>query len=80
MTRFARIAAAVVLSVTVLIAAAGWLYVTRPLGLPGSAVRDALALDELSKQAASPSLSICSSGERPRPCSRCSRAGRGQSD
>jgi len=49
MTRFARIAAAVVLSVTVLIAAAGWLYVTRPLGLPGSAVRDALALDELSK-------------------------------
>ena len=54
MTRFARIAAAVVLSVSVLIAAAGWLYVTRPLGLPGSAVRDALALDELSKHGSVP--------------------------
>jgi lysyl-tRNA synthetase class 2 len=49
-TRVARIAAAIVLSAAVLVAATGWLYVARPLaGMPGPAVRDALALDELSK-------------------------------
>jgi lysyl-tRNA synthetase class 2 len=50
MRRAARIAAAAVLSLAVLVAATGWLYLARPLGgLPGPSVRDALPLDELSK-------------------------------
>ena len=52
MVRVARSIAAVVLSLGVLVAATGWLYVARPVvHVPGPAVRDALALDELSKHA-----------------------------
>jgi lysyl-tRNA synthetase, class II len=48
--RVARTAAAIALSAAVLAAATGWLYLVRPLaGLPGPSVRDALALDELSR-------------------------------
>jgi len=55
MMRIARVAAAAVLSLAVLLAATGWLYVTRPVaGLPGPAVRDALPLDELSKHGSVP--------------------------
>jgi hypothetical protein len=50
MVRVARSIAAVVLSLGVLVAATGWLYLARPVvhvaGLP---IRDALALDELSR-------------------------------
>jgi lysyl-tRNA synthetase class 2 len=50
MVRVARSISAVVLSLSVLVAATGWLYVTRPVvHLPGFAVRDGLALDELSR-------------------------------
>src|SRR2546430_475325 len=50
MVRTARSIAAVVLSLGVLVAAAGWLYLARPVvHVPGLTVRDALALDELSK-------------------------------
>ncbi len=50
MVRVARSVAAVALSLGVLVAATGWLYLARPVvHVPGRAVRDALALDELSK-------------------------------
>ena len=46
----ARGVIACVLALGVLLAATGWLYVVRPAAsLPGPAVRDALALDELSR-------------------------------
>ncbi len=49
MARLARSAVAVALSLAVLVAATGWLYLARPsVHLPGPAVHDALALDELS--------------------------------
>jgi lysyl-tRNA synthetase class 2 len=50
MVRVARSIVAVALSLGVLVAATGWLYLSRPVvHLPGLAVRDALALDELSR-------------------------------
>jgi lysyl-tRNA synthetase, class II len=46
----ARTFAAVLLSLAVLLAATGWLYVLRPaVSLPGPVVHDALALDELAQ-------------------------------
>ncbi len=55
MGRVARAAAATVLALAVLVAATGWLYAARPLGsLAGPSVRDALALDELSRRASIP--------------------------
>jgi lysyl-tRNA synthetase, class II len=49
MARSIRTVVAFVLSVGVLVAASGWLYVARPLvALPGPPLHDALALDELS--------------------------------
>ena len=49
MVRLARSAAALLLSLAVLVAATGWLYVLRPHdSLPGSRLGDALPLDELS--------------------------------
>jgi lysyl-tRNA synthetase, class II len=57
MARVARSAAATLLSLAVLVAATGWLYVVRPLGSPGGpAVHDALALDELSHRGGVPLL------------------------
>ena len=50
MVRVARSVAAVALSLGVLVSATGWLYLARPVvHVPGLPVRDALALDELSK-------------------------------
>ena len=50
MVRVARSIAAFVLSLGVLVAATGWLYLARPaVHVPGVTVHDALALDELSK-------------------------------
>ena len=50
MVRVARSIAAVVLSLSVLVAATGWLYLARPaVHVPGPAIRDALAFDELSR-------------------------------
>lgn len=55
MVRVARGIAAVVLSLSVLVAATGWLYLARPaVHVPGSAVRDGLALDELSRHSSIP--------------------------
>jgi lysyl-tRNA synthetase class 2 len=49
MARAARSAGALLLSLAVLVAATGWLYVLRPHdSLPGPRLRDALPLDELS--------------------------------
>ncbi len=49
MSRAGRIAGAGILSLGVLVAATGWVYVLRPLvRLPGPRLHDALALDELS--------------------------------
>jgi lysyl-tRNA synthetase class 2 len=49
MARYARGGVAFVLSLGVLVAATGWLYIARPLvALPGPPMHDALALDELS--------------------------------
>ncbi|MHB8468453.1 MAG: bifunctional lysylphosphatidylglycerol flippase/synthetase MprF [Gaiellaceae bacterium] len=57
MARAARAAAATLLSLGVLLAASGWLYLVRPLlRLPGPVVRDALPLDELPHHAAVPLL------------------------
>jgi lysyl-tRNA synthetase, class II len=55
MRRVAHAASAAALSVAVLVAATGWLYVMRP-AIPklGPSVRDALALDELSRRASMP--------------------------
>jgi lysyl-tRNA synthetase, class II len=48
--RVARSIAAVALSLGMLVSATGWLYLARPVvHVPGIPVRDALALDELSK-------------------------------
>jgi lysyl-tRNA synthetase class 2 len=53
MARVARSLAAVACSFGVLVAATGWLYLARPaVQIPGSAVHDALALDELSHHGA----------------------------
>jgi len=50
MARTARIAAAGLLALGVVVAATGWLYVLRPLvSPPGPPLHDALALDELSR-------------------------------
>jgi lysyl-tRNA synthetase class 2 len=50
MVRVVRSVAAVALSLGVLVAATGWLYLARPVvHLPGVVVRDGLALDELSR-------------------------------
>jgi lysyl-tRNA synthetase, class II len=50
MVRVARSIAAVVLSLALLVAATGWLYLARPaVHVPGLGIRDALALDELSR-------------------------------
>jgi len=50
MRNVGRSVAAAALAFGVLLAATGWLYVTRPVAsLPGPSVHDALALDELSK-------------------------------
>jgi len=55
MARAGRIAGACLLSLGALVAATGWLYVLRPLApLPGPALHDALALDELSHHGAVP--------------------------
>ncbi len=55
MARVARATAATVLSLAVLVAASGWLYVARPLGpLAGPRIHDGLALDELSHRAGVP--------------------------
>jgi lysyl-tRNA synthetase class 2 len=55
--RFLRSVAAVVLSLAVVIAVTGWLYLGRPRAtLVGPRVRDALPLDELSKRAGVPLL------------------------
>jgi lysyl-tRNA synthetase class 2 len=52
-----RSALATVFSFGVLVAATGWLYVARPAApLPGPALHDALALDELSKHGSVPLL------------------------
>ncbi|HJX49375.1 MAG TPA: phosphatidylglycerol lysyltransferase domain-containing protein [Gaiellaceae bacterium] len=57
MVRTLRALAALVLSLTVLVAATGWLYLARPaVTLPGPVIRDALALDELSHHAGVPLL------------------------
>jgi lysyl-tRNA synthetase class 2 len=57
MVRAARGIVAFALSVAVLAAATGWLYVFRPrVSLPGPVTRDALALDELSHRAGVPLL------------------------
>ena len=57
MGRAARSTAAFVLSLATLVAATGWLYTVRPVAsLPGPLTRDALALDELAKQASMPLL------------------------
>jgi lysyl-tRNA synthetase class 2 len=49
MVRVARSVAAFAVSLGVLVAATGWLYLARPaVRIPGPAVHDALALDELS--------------------------------
>jgi len=49
MARAARTTAALLLSIAVLVAATGWLYVLRPYdSLPGPRLGDALPLDELS--------------------------------
>ena len=51
----ARSAVAVALSLAVVLAATGWLYVVRPLvAAPGPVVHDALALDELSQHGSVP--------------------------
>jgi lysyl-tRNA synthetase class 2 len=53
--RVARTSAAALLSIGVLVAATGWLYVVRPVAqVGGPSVHDALALDELSKRAGAP--------------------------
>jgi len=55
--RALRTVVALPLSLAVLVAASGWLYVLRPhVPLPGPHVRDALALDELSHRGAVPLL------------------------
>ena len=55
MARVARTSAAALLSIAVLVAATGWLYVVRPVAhVGGPSVHDALALDELSKRAGTP--------------------------
>ena len=55
MRNAARSAVAIALSLVVVLAATGWLYVTRPLvSAPGPAVHDALALDELSQHGSVP--------------------------
>jgi lysyl-tRNA synthetase class 2 len=55
MARVARAIAATVLSLAVLVAASGWLYVARPFGpLAGPRIHDGLALDELSHRAGVP--------------------------
>jgi lysyl-tRNA synthetase class 2 len=52
-----RIPVAVPLSLGVVVAATGWLYLARPaVSLPGLRVRDALPLDELSRRASVPLL------------------------
>ncbi len=57
MARAARSAAAVVLSLCVVLGTTGWLYVLRPhVSLPGPVVRDALPLDELSRHSNVPML------------------------
>jgi len=57
MRRVARSGAAAVLSLGVVVATTGWLYVLRPhVSLPGPVVRDALPLDELSKHSGVPLL------------------------
>ncbi|HEX7581477.1 MAG TPA: phosphatidylglycerol lysyltransferase domain-containing protein [Gaiellaceae bacterium] len=57
MVRTLRALAALVLSLAVLVAATGWLYLARPaVTLPGPVIRDALALDELSHHAGVPLL------------------------
>jgi lysyl-tRNA synthetase class 2 len=57
MLRVARPAAASVVSLAVIVAATGWLYVIQPQSaLPGPAVTDALPLDELSRRSAVPLL------------------------
>ena len=58
MGRTVRAVVAFGLSLGVLVAATGWLYVARPLvALPGPRLHDALALDELSHRG-SVSLSL----------------------
>jgi lysyl-tRNA synthetase, class II len=55
--RAARSGAAVVLSLCVVLATTGWLYMLRPhVALPGPTVRDALPLDELSRHSGVPML------------------------
>jgi lysyl-tRNA synthetase class 2 len=57
MRRVARSAAAVVLSLAILVAATGWLYLLRPhVSLPGPRVRDALPLGELAHWSTVPLL------------------------
>src|SRR5579871_6370889 len=52
-----RTLVAAALSLAVVLAASGWLYLVRPLvHLPGPAIRDALPLDELSGHATVPVL------------------------
>ena len=57
MARVARSFVAAALSLCVVLAATGWLYALRPhVSLPGPVARDALPLDELSKQSSVPIL------------------------
>jgi lysyl-tRNA synthetase class 2 len=56
LVRVLRSVAALVLALAVVAAATGWLYVARPVWLPGPRVRDALPLDELSHRASIPLL------------------------
>jgi lysyl-tRNA synthetase, class II len=50
----ARRLAALPLTLAVAAAATGWLYLVRPMDVPGPRVRDALPLDELAKHASAP--------------------------
>ena len=57
MARAVRAVTALALSLAVLVAATGWLYIARAhTSLPGPLMRDALALDELSHKASVPLL------------------------
>lgn len=57
MSHAGRAAVAVLLAAATIVAASGWLYVLRPVvPMPGPPLRDALALDELSKTGSVPLL------------------------
>jgi hypothetical protein len=80
-TSAARAVAASIISLAIVIAASGWLYLIQPRdALPGPPVGDALPLDELSRRSAVPLLVFLAVWGPLPSCSASSRTRHGRSD